>query len=90
MLEGTPIRHQVQLPTETEADLKVLDYLGLFKSLNHCSFMKNVTTTVRLVGMEIFLVFLLQKKITVEIDVNPVCSDSDAEVQLSDWCLLHY
>lgn len=52
--------------------------------------MKNVTTTVRLVGMEIFLVFLLQKKITVEIDVKPVCSASDVEVQLSDWCLLHY
>lgn len=54
MLEGTPRYHQVQLPTETEADLKILDHFALDKSF--CSLMKEVSKTVRLVGTEIFLV----------------------------------
>lgn len=56
MLEGTPTHHRVQILTEIEVDLKVLDHFELFKSQNYCSLMKEVTKAVRLVGIEIFLV----------------------------------
>lgn len=49
MLEGTPRYHQVQFPTEIEADLKILDHFALCKSC--CNLMKAVSKTVRLVGM---------------------------------------